>query len=101
METIRRAQIQFHVSQPYRPNDNPAEGCIREIKQRMYCIMYKKKTSRRLWGFVVSWICDTSNVTASSSRYAHARTSLKILTGKAPHNTEYLYFGLYDWVTFK
>jgi len=101
MKTIRRAQILFHVSQLYRPNENPAEGCIREIKQCTYRIMYKKKIPKRLWDFVVSWVCETGNVISSSSRYAHARTSLEILTGETPNITEYLDFGLYNWVTFK
>ena len=28
MQTIRRAQIPYHISTPYCPNENPAEGCI-------------------------------------------------------------------------
>ena len=28
MQTIRRAQIPIHISAPYQPNENPAEGCI-------------------------------------------------------------------------
>ena len=28
MQTIRRAQIPYHISAPYRPDENPAEGCI-------------------------------------------------------------------------
>ena len=42
MKTMRRAQIPFYVSHPYRPNENPAERCIRKIKRRMYRIMYIK-----------------------------------------------------------
>ena len=26
--------IEYHVSQPRKPNENPAEGAIREIKRR-------------------------------------------------------------------
>ena len=32
MKIMRRTQFPFHVSQSYRPNENPDEGCIREIK---------------------------------------------------------------------
>ena len=40
-------------------------------------------------------------MTASSSRYANHRTSLEILTGETPDITEYLDFGMYDWVRYK
>ena len=40
MQTIRRAQIPYHVSTPYCPNENPAEGCIREIKRRLYHLIH-------------------------------------------------------------
>ena len=33
MRTIRRARIPYYVSPPYRPNETPSEGCIREIKR--------------------------------------------------------------------
>ena len=101
MQTIRRAQIPYHVSAPYRPDENPAEGCIREIKRRLYRIMHKNNIPRRLWDFVLAWVCETGNVTVSSSRYAKGRTPLEILTGETPDITEYLDFSPYDWVTFK
>ena len=67
MKTIRRAHIPFHVSQPYTPRENPAEGSIREVKRRLYRIMHKKGIPWRLWDFILSWICETGNVIVSSS----------------------------------
>ena len=32
MDAVRRAEIYYHVSAPMRPNENPAEGSIREVK---------------------------------------------------------------------
>ena len=40
-------------------------------------------------------------MTALSSRYVEGRTALEILTGETPDITEYLDFGLYDWVLYK
>ena len=37
-DAMRRANIQYHVSAPRRPNENPAEGAIRDIKMRWYRI---------------------------------------------------------------
>mgnify|MGYP003326537431 FL=1 len=101
MKTIRRAQILYHVSQPYTPRENPAEGSIREIKRRLYRIMHKKNIPWRLWDFILSWICETGNVVVSSSPYANGRTPLEILTGETPDITEYLDFSPFDWVTYK
>ena len=89
------------MSTPYRPNENPAEGCIREIKRRLYRLIHKKKIPYRLWDFALSWVCETGNVTVSSSRYANGRTPIEILTGETPDITEYLDFSPYDWITFK
>ena len=101
MKNIRRACIPYHVSQPRSPNENPAEQSILHIKKRLYRIMHKKKVPKRLWDFGVSWVCETSNVTANSSRYANGRTPLEIVTGETPDITEYLDFSFYDWIVFK
>lgn len=101
MEVIRRANIQFHVSGPRRPNKNPTEAAIREVKKRWYRVMAKRSVLQRLWDFGITWVCETANVTVSSSRYADGRTPLEIVTGITPDITEYLDFGFYDWVTYK
>lgn len=100
-KTIREYEIKYHVSQPRRPNENPAEGCIRELKKRWYRIMMKRKVPRRLWDFIFVWISETGNLSVSSSHYAKGRTSLEIITGETPDISEYLDFGPYDWVTYK
>lgn len=100
-KTIRRAEIHHRVSAPRRPNENPAEGSIRELKKRLYRIMMKRKIPARLWCFCLSWVAETGNVTVSSSRYADGRTPLEIITGETPDITEYLDFAPYDWVVYK
>ena len=101
MKTLRRTQISYHISTPYRPNENPAEGSIREVKRRLYRIMHQKNIPKRLWNYSVSWVCETGNVTVSSTRHANGRTTLEALTGENPDITEYLDFSLYDWVQYK
>eukprot|EP00980_Cylindrotheca_fusiformis_P019419 scaffold6690_cov88-Cylindrotheca_fusiformis.AAC.1 len=101
METIRKATIHCHVSTPRRPNENPAEAAIREVKKRWYRIQAKTGAPSRLWDFGVNYVCETGNVTASGSRYARGRTSLEVVTGITPEITEYIDFGFYDWVLYK
>ena len=101
MQVIRNNDIKIHVSEPYRPNQNPAESTIRELKKRWYRIMLKKKVPKRLWDYGLVWICETGNLTVSSSRYAHGRTPLELVTGDTPDISEYTDFCFYDWVTFR
>ena len=65
MKNIRRCEIKHHVSPPRRPNKNPAEGSIRDLKKQLYRIMMKKKVPQQLWDFILSWVCETGNVTVS------------------------------------
>ena len=97
---LRQFRIDHHVSGPRRPNENPAEGSIREIKRRWYRVMHRKKVPKRLWDYLLVWICETGNLSVSSSKYAHGRTSLEIITGETPDISEYLDFGFYDWVMY-
>ena len=101
MKNICRCQIRHHVSSPWRPNKNPAEGSIRELRKRLYRLMMKKKITSRLWDFSLSWVCETCNVTVSSSRYANDRLPIEIITGDTPYITELLDFAPYNWVAFK
>eukprot|EP00978_Attheya_sp_CCMP212_P036339 scaffold163920_cov32-Attheya_sp.AAC.2 len=55
MDLIRRYEIKYHVSAPRRPNENPAEGGIRELKKRWYRIMTKKNVPKQLWDFGFDW----------------------------------------------
>ena len=101
MKNVRKHDIKYHISAPRRPNENPAEGGIREVKRRWYRIMTKKRVPRRLWDYGLVWICETGNLTVSSSRYAKGRTALEIITGETPDISEYLDFSFYDWITYR
>jgi len=98
---IRRHEIAFHVSHPRRPNENPAEGGIREIKRRFYRLQQKYDIPIRLWDFVLQYTIELMNITVNSSKYSNARTPLEIVTGITPDISEYLDFHIYSWVFYK
>jgi hypothetical protein len=56
MDAIRKYEIKHHVSGPRRPNENPAEQSIHEVKKRWYRIMLKKKIPARLWDYGFNWV---------------------------------------------
>ena len=101
MDAIRRYEIKYHVSGPRRPNENPAEQGIHELKKRWYRLMLKKKVPYRLWDYGFAWVCETDNVCANMSKYAEGRTPLEIITGETPDISEYIDFDFYDWVLYR
>ena len=101
MDAIRRYEIKYHVSGPRRPNENPAEQGIHDLKKRWYRLMLKKKVPPRLWDYGFTWVCETDNLCANMSRHADGRTPLEIITGKTPDISEYMDFGFYDWVLYR
>ena len=70
MKTINKYGTRYHVSSPRRPNENPTEGAIREIKNRWYRIMLNNKVPNRLWDYGLIWIIETGNLSDPFSRYA-------------------------------
>ena len=60
----------------------------------------KRKVPKRLWDFGLIWICETNNISVSSSRYALGRTPIEIITGDTSDISEYVDFGFYDWITY-
>ena len=63
--------------------------------------MLKNKVPNRLWDCGLFWICETVNLSVSSSQYASGRTTLDYIMGETPDISEYLYFTFYDWVTYR
>jgi hypothetical protein len=98
-DNLRRAEIRHHVSAPRRPNENPAEAAIHDIKKRWYQPDHVKETStKEIMGPRNFMGLRKGNVTTNSSRYSDNRTPLEIITGETPDIREYLDFGIYDWV---
>ena len=100
-EIIRKHEIRTHTSGPRRPNENPAEGVIREMKQRWYRIQEKQGVPDRLWDFGITYVCNIRNLTVNASRYSNGRTPLEVITGETPDISEYLDFSFYDWVLYR
>ena len=84
MDANRRYEIKYHVSGPRKPNENPAEQSMHEIKKRWYRTMLKNKVPPRLWDYGFAWACETENICANFSKHAEGRTPLEIVTGETP-----------------
>ena len=51
LKIINKYRTRYHFSIPRRPNQNPKEGAIREIKKRCYRIMLKNKVPKILCSY--------------------------------------------------
>jgi len=83
-KSLRKYNIDYHISGPRRPNENPSEVAIRELRRRFYLVMFRNAIPMCLWDFLVVWLCETGNLTVSSSRYANGRTPIEIVTDETP-----------------
>jgi hypothetical protein len=93
MQNVKKYEIQHHVSEPRRPQQNRAESVIREVKRRWFRQMTKRRVPKRFWDYGIIWVCEVMSLTAISSFALEGRTPVEQLTGKTPDIFEYLDFG--------
>ena len=101
MTNVRKYSINYHVTEPHRPNHNFAEGVIREIRRKWFRVMVRKSVPQRLWDYGLQWVCDIQNRTANTARGLDGRCPLERITGDTVDISEYLDFGFYDWVWYR
>jgi len=101
MKHVRDYAIDYHVTEPNRPQQNRAETVIREVKKRWFRQMVKRKVPKRLWDYGMVWACEVMSLTSNSSFSLEGRTPMEQLTGETPDISEYLDFGFYDWIWYK
>jgi hypothetical protein len=98
---IREHGIKVHRSEPHRPQQNPAEGAIRELKRRWYRLVNRYNVPLRLWDYGMRWVTEIMCRTTNSIYSLAGRTPLEAITGETPDISEYLDFGFYDYVWYK
>ena len=101
MKQIRKENVDYHISEPHRPNQNDAEGVIRELRRKWFRVMLKKRIPRRLWDYGCRWVAETMRNTASHAGKLCGRTPAEKVTGDTPDISENLDFGIYDWVWYR
>ena len=102
MTNVRKYAIDHHITEPYRPNHNFAEGVIREIRKKWFRVMMvQKNVPQRLWDYGLQWVCDIQNRTSNSLRGLEGRCPLERITGETVDILEYLDFGFYDWIWYR
>ncbi len=97
----RRNDAKVTRTEPERPNQNPAEGVIREIRRRWFRTMIRKRVPRKLWDYGVRWTTQVMQRTSTQAGGLRGTCPLQDVTGETPDISEYLDFGFYDHVSYK
>ena len=99
--TLRKNSIQGRITNTARPQQNPSETTIRELRKRWYRAIFKTNCPRALWNYGLPHFAKLMQLTASDAAGLEGRTPLGDLLGETPDISQYLDFGWYDWVWFK
>jgi hypothetical protein len=93
--------VKHKTSEKERPNQNPSEGTIREVRKRWHRQVLRTNCPRRLWNCGLPHVCAVMRLTASCAGRLQGRTPLEAMTGETPDISECLDFGFCDLVWFK
>ena len=81
MKKICKYDSDYHISEPDRPNQKPAEGVIRELRRKWFQMMIQKRVPRRLWDYGYRHVCKVMQHTASHSGRLNGRIPVEFVTG--------------------
>ena len=98
---LRKYHVPNKVSQPSRPNQNPCEMVIRELRKRWYRTMFRTNCPISLWQYGVPYIAKLMQHTATNAAGLEGRTPIEMVTGHTPDISQYLDFGWFDWVWYR
>lgn len=87
MKQIKKHQIDYHVSEPNRPDQNEMVSCHDF-----------KNVPKRLWDYGIKWVCQIMQRTLNSVFGLEERTPLEEVTGETSDISEYLDFQFFDRV---
>ena len=98
---LRKNHVPSVITQPHRPNQNPAETVIRELRKRWYQAIFRTNCPRAVWNYGLPHFAKLMQLTASNAASLNGQTPLEVITGETPDISQYLDFGWYDWVWYK
>jgi hypothetical protein len=101
VKMLRKYDVDLHVTEPYNPRQNPAEGVIREVRRRWFRLVRQQNVPLRLWDYGFRWVCEVMQRTANSVFALEGRTPFEEITGETPDISEYLDFRFYDPIWYK
>jgi len=101
IKQIRKHNIDYHITEPERHNQNPAEGVIREIGRKWFHVMIRKRIPRKFWDYGYRWICEIPQRMHVRGHRINGCVPLEEVTGETIDISAYLDFGMYDYVWYR
>ena len=101
MSRLRRNRITPMITPPHRPNMNPCETVIRELRKRWYRAIFRTNCPRALWTYGIPHFATLMRHTASNAANLDGKTPIGAILGETPDISHLLDFGWYNWVWFK
>ena len=92
--------IDLHVIEPERHNQNLCEGVIREVRRKWFRTMVRSCVPRKFWDYGMRWVCEVMQRTSTQAGGLIGRTPIESVTGETTDISEYLDFGFYDPVWY-
>lgn len=96
----QRAQTVLKPIEAYTPNQNFAEGDVRECKRAFGRVMRRTKTPKVLWDLCLVWIGLIRSHTALNIHSLHGDTPTNKLTGETSDISLLAEFGWFDWIWY-
>lgn len=78
---LRKYDIKGHVAESHSPNQNPVEGCIRELRRRWFRVIFREYCPKALWSYGIPHVAKLMQLTASYSADLKGRTPIETITG--------------------
>jgi hypothetical protein len=69
MQQVRKNNIDLHVIEPERRNQNPCEGVIREVRRKWFRTMVRSRVPRKFWDYSMRWVCEVMQSLASCRKF--------------------------------
>jgi hypothetical protein len=98
---IRKHNIQQHVSEPNLHNQSPAERVVREVRRKLYRVMFRRNLSKIFWDYGMRWVCEVMSRTHTRPQRIDCGIPLEKVTGETVDISNYLDFGFYDYVVYR
>ena len=100
MQQVRKNNIDLHVIEPERHNQNPCEGVIREVRRKWFRTIVRSRVPRMFWDYGMRWVCEVMQRTSTQAGGFNGCTPIESVTGETTDISEYLDFGFYDSVWY-
>ena len=96
MKEVQKQRIYFQVLEPELHNQNPPKGIIREIRQKWFRIMFRKKAPKYFWDYGMLWVCEIQQHTHMRTHQKDGGVPSENITGETEDISDYSDFRFYD-----